>query len=269
MQGTGSIWFIVTCMGRLAFVKQTVPTIIGELSGQLARAARPAIYYCLVDFSCPDASGAWLEKEYPNLVEAGRVRVVRAPGQMFFHKTVALNLGARAALAAGADALCFVDADTSLRPEAFERIFALAGRGRFLVVDRAPGGASVPSLTGLLAVSAEDFRRAGGYAEAFEDWGSEDLEMRLRLHLRYGLEPVFLPPALFSALAHGNWLRSRFHRERDIARSAVRNYAELARLVRQWTGAELEALGDADVGESSEIVRRLLFDSGPGRQRRV
>ena len=235
---------VVTCMGRLSFVKHTAAALLeGAGTGSLC--------YCLVDFSCPDQCGAWLESTYPQLIARGDARVVRVPDRAYFHKTAALNLGARAALEAGARTLCFSDADTLVLPAAVDAVAASVGPGRFLVIDRRPGGASVPSLTGLLGVAAADFRRAGGFDEAFEDWGAEDLEMRLRLHLVHGLDPVFLPADLFAPLDHGNWLRTRFHRERDIQRSAARNYAQLRALVRQWTGRELE--------EMPETARRLLF----------
>jgi hypothetical protein len=103
----------------------------------------------------------------------------------------------------------------------------------------------------LLGVTADDFRRAGRFDETFEDWGSEDVELRLRLHLVHGVQPMFLPPTLFSPLDHGNWLRTRFHRERDIQRSAARNQLQLRTLVRRWTGGELE--------DMTETARRLLF----------
>jgi hypothetical protein len=244
------LWVIVTCMGRLPFVKRTAPALLAQAGGG-------SFCYCLVDFSCPDHCGDWLERAYPELVARGGASVVRVLDRAFFHKTAALNLGACAALEAGARALCFADADTLLRPGAIDAIAASVGPGRFLVADRSPGGASVPSLTGLLGVAAEDFRRAGGFDETFEDWGSEDIEMRLRLHLVHGIEPVFLPADLFSPLGHGNWLRTRFYRQLDIRRSAARNGEQLRSLVRRWTGRELE--------EMPETAQRLLFDSGVRR----
>jgi len=241
-------------MGRLPFVQRTAPAL-------LERADRGSLRYCLVDFSCPDRCGPWLESAYPGLITRQAARVVSVPDRTTFHKTVALNLGALAALEAGAGTLCFADADTLLLPGALDAVTAPLEPGRFRVVDRGPGGASVPSLTGLLGVAADDFRRAGGFDETFEDWGSEDVELRLRLHLVHGLEPVFLPPRLFSPLDHGNWLRTRFHRERDIQRSAARNQLQLRTLVRRWTGQELE--------EMTETARRLLFTSAAGRERRA
>jgi hypothetical protein len=239
--GLDDFWVVVTCMGRLAFVKQTLPTVIADA----------AVRYCLVDFSCPDHAGDWLEAAHGERIQAGAMTVARVQGQQFFHKTAALNAGARAALARGARTLCFADADTAFVAGAFADIGARLTPGAFLVSERGPDGASIPSLTGLLVLAARDFERAGGYDEAFADWGSEDVEMRLRLHLRWGLAPRAIPVGLVRPLAHGDWLRTRFHRERDLRKSAARNEAMLrARLV-DWTGQPLENL--------SQTARSLLF----------
>jgi hypothetical protein len=164
------------------------------------------------------------------------------------------------ALAAGARALCFVDADTRILPGAMRALASSVRPGYFVVADRHPTGTSVPSLTGLLGVAAEDFQRCGGFDETFEDWGSEDIEMRLRLYLVYGILPVFLPPDLFAPLAHGHWLRTRFHRQADIRRSADHNYEKLESLVQAWTGCALDQM--------DETAQKLLFALVPRRRTR-
>jgi hypothetical protein len=239
--GLAGFWIVVTCMGRLAFVKRTLPTVIAE----------PAARYCLVDFSCSERAGDWLESTYPDRVREGTMMVVRSEGRRFFHKTAALNLGAGAAIARGARTLCFADADTAFAAGAFGEVAALLRPAQFLVSGPGAAGESIPSLTGLLVVDADDFRRAGGYDEAFEDWGSEDIEMRLRLHLKWGLAAAFIPPRLVRPLRHGDWLRTQFHRERDLRKSAVRNQALLRARVEQWTHQPLEHL--------PESAKRLLF----------
>jgi hypothetical protein len=80
--------------------------------------------------------------------------------------------------------------------------------------------------------------------------------MRLRLHLCHGLEGEPLPARLFQPLSHDNWLRVRFHRERNIVASAARNHAQLVDRVRAWTGAGLEELPAS--------ARRLLFQPAGG-----
>jgi hypothetical protein len=232
---SSGLWVVVTCMGRLAFVNRTLPTVLAD----------PSPCYCLVDFSCPDRAGDWLESTYPDRVRDGTMMVVRAEGRRFFHKTVALNLGAEAVMARGARTLCFADADTAFAAGAIGEIAALLAPGRFLVAGPGDGGGSIASLTGLLVVAAADFQRAGGYDEAFEDWGSEDIEMRLRLHLRLGLSAVPIPARLVQPLKHGDWLRTQFHRERNLRKSAVRNQALLQARLGEWTGQPIEQLPES------------------------
>jgi hypothetical protein len=237
----GGLWVVVTCMGRLAFLKRTIPTIVGE---------RP-VRYALVDFSCPDRAGDWLESTYADRVRDGTMMVVRAQGRQFFHKTAALNLGAHGAIARGARTLCFADADTAFAPGALDEMGARLAPGRFLVAGPNADGTSVPSLTGLLVVAADDFARAGGYDESFVDWGSEDIEMRLRLHLKLGLAAEPLPRSIVRAIAHGDWLRAQFHRERNLRNSAGRNWSMLQAKLVEWTGKPIDNL--------PESAKRLLF----------
>lgn len=226
------LWVVVSCMGRLAHLRLTAPGII----------AQERVGYCLSDFSCPDASGTWLEREFSDQVSAGRVCSVRCPGETLFHKTRALNRGARRALDAGAELLCFSDADTLLLPESFGAMCRLLAPGRFLIAGRGRDGRSVRSLTGLLAVTAGDFRRSGGYDEEFKGWGSEDIAMRLKLHLCHGLEALELPTGLVRPIPHSNYLRTRYAEERDLVRNARRNEALLRTYVERWTGRAYDQL---------------------------
>jgi GT2 family glycosyltransferase len=240
------LWVVVTCMGRLAFIKQSGPSVL----------AQPGVRYCLVDYACPDRAGAWLTAHHRERVERGELHVVRVRGERHFHKTRALNLGARAACERGATQLCFADADTLFGVNACAQITALLRPGRFLIAGRNRGRASTRSLTGLLVVDAADFQRAGGYDEAFRDWGAEDLEMRLRLHLRLGLQAHDLPAGLVVPLDHEHQLRTRFLRQPNLRRSWAVNQALLEKRIRAWTGRGREELPAS--------ARALLFDHGPG-----
>ncbi len=90
--------FVTTCMGRLAALKQTLGPMLDQpgSSGVV-----------VVDYSCPDGAGAWVEASYP------RARVVRMPGRSRFNASAARNIGARHS---DADWICFVDSDVVLDP---------------------------------------------------------------------------------------------------------------------------------------------------------
>jgi len=234
------LFVVVSCMGRLAHLKLTAPRIIES-----------GIGYCLVDFSCPDQAGGWLRATYARAVSAESVCVVDCPGESTFHKTRALNAGARHTIQTGADVLCFADADTLFAPGSLARIRELVTPGRFVIAPRAATGRSARSLTGLLAVAARDFERAGGYDEEFVGWGGEDVAMRLKLHLVAGLTPVEVARGELYGIPHSDWMRCRFSVDRDLMSNARRNDALLHRCVERWTGRTMREL--------PESAQELLF----------
>src|SRR4051812_11919787 len=247
---------VVPCMGRLAFLRRTLPVFLQQ----------PAMRYCLVDYACPEACGTWVERGFPAEVAAGRVAIERVTGEALFHKTRAHNLGARRAIAAGAEILCFLDADTLVRPALGAWLAANAGPGHFLIAARTTSGRHVRSTGGLLVVAAADFVAAGMFDEAFRGWGGEDVEMRLRLHLGRGLAYGDVPLDLIEPIPHSDAARGRFSATADIRASERHNRLIVERKVRAWTGTGTDAFGPA--------ARRLLMGriwsspprrSGPGR----
>jgi hypothetical protein len=248
------VWAVVPCMGRLPFLQRTLPAFLG----QEPRAMR----YCLVDYSCPDGCGAWAERAFAAEVAAGRLAIERVPGQAHFHKSRAHNLGAGRAMRAGAAVLCFLDADTLVRPGLGAWVAAHAGAGRFLVAARDGRGHHVRSTGGLLVVAASDFQAAGGFDEAFVGWGCEDVEIRLRLHLARGLDYGDVPLDLIEPIPHSDRLRGNHYAVTDIRQSERRNRRIVERKIRAWTGGTTTDL--------APLARRLLmgriFRAAPERR---
>lgn len=216
-------------MARLSFLRRCLPAALRGFPGN----------YCLVDYGCPEASGDWLEATYPEQVANGRMVVHRVSDVRQFHKTDALNQGARRALAGGARYLCFLDADTLVRDGFWGWLEECWDPARFLVA--APDCAR--SAFGVLVVAAQDFRQSGGYDESFRGWGNEDLELRLRLHLQAGLAYDFIPARFLSAIAHGDELRTHLYPEKDIHKSFNDSWSYTMNKVRAWTGSPAYELG--------------------------
>ncbi len=229
---------VVTCKGRLDFLKRTVPTFVDQ------RAAT----YCLVDYLCPQASGDWLEAQYRGRPD---VAVVRVPGRERFHKTHANNRGAAHALELGASHLMFADADTLFADGSLARFAALLAPGHFLIAGRTPDDRTVRSLTGFIVLSADDFVRSGGYDETFEGWGAEDIEFRLRLFFELNLVPIEVPYGLLEALGHDDGLRTAYYREKDPAVSLHHNREKLLKKLIAWSGKGFE--------QQTGPATRLLF----------
>jgi hypothetical protein len=221
---TPRLWVITPCMNRLSFLKQTAPRLLAQRD----------IGFCLVDYSCPESSGDWLEAEFASAVRAGRCIVERVRGKTLFNKSAAHNAGARRAIAAGAEHLCFLDVDTVVEPRFFEWLAPRLDTKRFLIAGRDDAGFDVPSLTGLLVVGAGAFAGTDGFDEGFRGWGSEDVEMRLRLHVLHGLPYEDVPASLTRALPHDDELRASHYDERNIGQSDRRNFSRAVAKLHTW-----------------------------------
>src|SRR5262245_62089015 len=98
-----NVAFVVTCMGRLAHLQQTLPRLVEYEDCECV----------VVDYSCPERSGEWVEQNYP------RVTVARVPGQKGFSKSIAINRGVEEA---SAPWICLTDADYFLDPAYFRKL---------------------------------------------------------------------------------------------------------------------------------------------------
>lgn len=258
-----SPWIVITCMGRLRHLQQTLSAALRNTNFGV----------CLVDYSCPEQSGDWAEQTFSAEVASQRLLVERVPGETEFHKTRALNIGARRAIAAAATHLCFVDADTYVLPGFSEWLLAeLDGQSMF-IAGLSPEGREVAELYGLLALPADLFERSGGYDEGFQGWGCEDLEMRLRLLLRFEAKLREVPPQHLAFLQHPFALRSRHYTEQRWSISNGKNLERLQARVLEWTGGTLAELNDSAKRLTMQFhpviytngTRLQHFERDPGR----
>jgi glycosyltransferase involved in cell wall biosynthesis len=220
---TPRLWVVTPCMGRLSFLRRTMPLILEH----------PSVKQCVVDYSCPDQCGAWIQETFPEALRSGRCVVEQVTSRNVFNKSAAHNAGARRALAEGAEYLCFLDADTVVAPGFFDWLLPRLKQEQFLVAARR-GDHDVPSLTGLLVLSATKFVETDGFDESFLGWGSEDIEMRLRLHVLHGLDYGDVPLSFVHPLPHGDTLRSCHYEEKDIQRSDQRNFSRMLQKLHAW-----------------------------------
>jgi hypothetical protein len=242
-------------MNRLAHLQQT----LGAMSGQ------PGCSCVVVDYSCPQHAGDWVEAHGPP------ARVVRCPGRNTFSRAAANNAGARAA---DAPWIAFVDADVLLAPD-----FA-----RTLLPTLRPGWSYRPedeALSGILVCARDDFERAGGFDETFEGWGDEDHDLSDALEFA-GVRQARFPNALVRHLSHGSELRSRFHAVGDLDLSFAINRVyrflkwDLARLTgavpapelrRQLYGAVAQRVKSVWTGTDEVLEVGFAFYTIPGKWR--
>jgi len=185
-----ALCFVTTCMGRLAALRQTLGPMLDQ----------PGVSCVVVDYSCPDGAGEWVEANHP------ATRVVRVPGQTRWNASAARNIGARHV---DAPWIGFVDSDVVLDP----------GFSAALLSALKPGGfyrawSDDRGLGGTFACARADFERVGGYDEMYRCWGEEDNDLYDALEF-VGVEPRPLPPSLLRHLAHGDLERTRFYAVAD------------------------------------------------------
>ena len=177
--------YVTTCKGRLAHLKQSLARV----------ASQPGIECIVVDYDCPDGAAAWVEKEFPS------ARVVRVTGREGFNASHARNVGAQNA---SAPWLGFFDADVLVAPDFFRRVLP----------ELVPGSYYRPhpvtfQTWGSLICHRDDFRRTGGYDEAYVGWGGEDDDLIAMLRLNE-VKPMGFPASLVDEIPHGDEERTRY-----------------------------------------------------------
>lgn len=185
------IAIITTCMGRLEHLQQSLPTWLNQGAAEVV----------VVDYSCPQRSGEWVERTHPT------VKTVHCEGLTHFRIAQARNLGAAATTASW---LCFVDADVLFMPHFLSEVATRLRRESYFLAE--PGAS--PDLMGTVFIPRESFEAVGGYDEAFEGWGVEDNDIYLRLQ-RAGLTKADFPNSLLRAIPHGDALRTQNARIQD------------------------------------------------------
>jgi glycosyltransferase involved in cell wall biosynthesis len=177
-----SITFVTTCRGRLAHLEETLPALV----------AQPDASVIVVDYGCPDKSGDWVERHFP------QVEVVRAGEVNRFELARARNLGAARAQSPW---ICFIDADMRADAAFCERVVPTLSNGHYYRPE--PGNIET---WGTSICAADDFVRVGGYDEVIQGWGKEDDDFYARLFL-VGVRYSGFPAELIHGIKHDDGKR--------------------------------------------------------------
>jgi len=208
-------------MGRLEHLKQTLPTRI-----------HPDCENIVVDWSCPDNCGNWVEENYPD------VKVIRVPNQQFFDHAESRNVGFEHATG---EFICQADADLIITPSFFEllptfrhdsyyiriptSLFTTSIQQKMTLrknewheessnktitpmwnwrgVDGSMQRDGVP-LTGCIIFSKNIIKEYGGFNHKFSNVGSEDIDFRLKLLFSAGLSEKELNSGNVETIHHSN-----------------------------------------------------------------
>ena len=186
-----SLAYVTTCMGRLEHLQRSLPRIVGQ----------PGVSCVVVDYSCPDGAGDWVERHHHG------VKVVRIPGETRFNLSRARNAGAAAA--GGAEWLGFFDADILLDESFASKVVPSLRRGAYY-----RSSAATLQTWGSIICHRDDFHAIGGYDENYEGWGGEDDDLVWRFTARGSAASTF-PGELVEAIDHSDEMRTRFHEVKD------------------------------------------------------
>lgn len=239
---------ITTCMGRLEHIKETSAKLMAD-----PRVGKEIIWV-VVDFCCPQNTGEWLKKEYGD-----RVRVVNLGSNEeeastpLFNKSLALNTGAcEAIFKEDPEYLAFIDADTLVEPTFIDFLIDSASPDSFSIFEVAEGN---EDLTGFICLSQRNFLLSEGFDIKFEGWGAEDLDFRLNLFLKLGLNYFEMPYSLAKSISHDDSVRTENYLKTDKNKSHDKNMNILCSNVFDWTGEHILDLYSKSKGGE---IRRLL-----------
>jgi hypothetical protein len=189
---------ITTCKGRLEHLKITLPALMAD----------PGLEVVVVDYDCPDRASDWVRASWPG------ARLVAVEDRPVFSRSEAKNLGAAAA---SGEWLVFLDADVLIDQGFAARLEPLMKPGLFLLADPRPG-----DLWGAIVVRREDFERLGGFDEAMQGYGSEDVDLLERLMIT-GVREGRFPSLGMHVITHDEASRTRFHDLKDVQQSSTIN----------------------------------------------
>ncbi|MCZ2343215.1 MAG: polysaccharide pyruvyl transferase family protein [Bacteroidales bacterium] len=183
--------FIIPCMGRLDHLQQSLPAAL----------AQPGCRTIVVDYSCPQGTGDWVESLDPS------VTVVRILGESRFHLARARNQGSRLATTPW---ICFLDADIVVRPEFATTVLPQLTSGVYYRPDPI-----VEGTCGLVIIARRDFDRVGGYDECYRGYGGEDRDLYQGLE-QWKIRPGSFPAGCVAHIAHDDRRRTEHYDLQDI-----------------------------------------------------
>lgn len=234
--------FVTACMGRLEHLKQTLP-----------RRIHPQCENIIVDWSCPDKCGNWVEDNFPN------VKVVRIPGQKYFHQSKSRNVGFKEATG---EFICIADADLIVN-FSFYKLLSIfnhnnyysrmslnfianynKNRDSFALNERSEQTfqqdirqiyqwtdeegnwqKSNASLFGCIVFPRSILTTIGGFDNDFDRYGAEDMEFRIRMVIDGKLGEQIWEHGHVDSISHSDALRVKYHKK-DQRASEYKNFVD-------------------------------------------
>lgn len=186
-----TLCFVVTCRGRLSFLKQSLPSMMQQ----------PGCCCVVVDYSCPDRCGEWVEANYP------RATVVRVEGRPRFNHNDARSRGVAAVTAPW---LCLIDSDIVLAPGFAQAVLPTLRPGAYYRADP-----WTDHTFGTYILPLDDYKRVGGHDPVIEGYGSAETDLFARLKA-VGIVPSTFPGELIEHIDHSDEQRTEHYTIKDM-----------------------------------------------------
>jgi glycosyltransferase involved in cell wall biosynthesis len=208
---------ITTCMDRLEFIVQTIPTWLN----------RGADEVIVVDWSSkePLTPASVLQDR----VIFERTMIVRVEGQQYFNAGLARNTGAHKA---SGEFLLFIDSDMLLNAG-----LAAMCKPEFSCTHR--HGIERKPPYGTCLVSSSLFWRIGGYSEDMPSYGYEDNDLYHRLDCAGG-RSVYFPPGMLQHIDHPDQLRTE--KRKQEGKGIYQTVEENKRKLGVWNAESVHAM---------------------------
>lgn len=242
--------FVTACMGRLKHLKQTLP-----------RRIHPKCENIVVDWSCPDNCGDWVEKNFPD------VKVIRVTGHSTFNHSQSRNIGFEYATG---EFICQADADLIINPSFFNLLSTFKNDAYYtrmplqLFMDRnfatrrpwLDGKEGVKKreetfnelitplwewvddngilqcdygpLTGCIVFPRKILNNVGGFDTSIEHYGCEDLAFRVTLIMDGGLTERTWGSGYINTINHSDADRMKFQKLNNIREAANTGWMQIS-----------------------------------------
>lgn len=199
-----TISFCTACRNRLQHLKLTLPRNIEDSMDD------PGVIFVILDYGSTDGLREWIEQNFCNHLESGKLEYYHFGHATFFHRTHSRNLAFKIART---EIVCNIDADNYIG-NGFARFVAEQFSSKpniFLTtIDfyRTQKKYYVPGdVLGRLCVKKTDFLAVGGFDERMADYGFEDYDLTNRLEMS-GVERQFIKDSKYlQFIGHENEIR--------------------------------------------------------------
>jgi len=199
------ISFCTVTMNRLHHLRETLPVNLVDNTNY------PNAEFLILDYNSTDGTEAWIRNNMQPYLDRGRLTYYRTSEPLYFRRAHSRNMAFR--LATG-DILCNLDADnfTGNNFASFINQEFVQQPNIFLAADTLNRHYFIRDVCGRICFWRNDLVSTGGFDEAMECYGDEDIDFLNKLRELGRAERVILDMSFLKAIPHDNIERIKHER---------------------------------------------------------